>query len=110
MRAALLSAVSAQDIKAMAVAMVTAAKGGDAAAFRVLSPYLFGKPLDGEDAPEAAPKGPLYVEFTRWLRPDGTEITDRDPDYPTELDRSRYDALRQQYENVVQFDARMANA
>jgi hypothetical protein len=111
MRAALLSAVSAQDIKDMACAMVRAAKDGDAACFRVLAPYLFGKPIDSEDAPEDAKKlGPLYVEFTRWLRPDGTEITDRDPDYPTELDRSRYDALRQQYENVVQFDARMANA
>jgi hypothetical protein len=92
-------------------AMVGKAIEGDAAAFRVISPYLFGRPIDAEDAaPDAPPKGSLYVEFTRWLRPDGTEITDRDPDYPTELDRSRYDALRQQYENVVQFDARAANA
>jgi hypothetical protein len=110
MRAALLSAVSAQDIRAMAVSMVKAAKDGDAACFRVLAPYLFGKPLDAEDAPEAAPKGPLYVECTHYIRQDGTEIEFGDADFPTELARRRGDELGKSYENVVQVPGSMANA
>jgi hypothetical protein len=110
MRAALLSAVSAQDIRAMAAAMVTAAKGGDAACFRVLAPYLFGKPLDSEDAPSDAPKSPLYVECTHYIRENGTEIEFGDADFPTELANRRFGELSKSYENVVQIPGSMANA
>jgi len=108
MRAALLSAVSAQDIKAMAVAMVTAAKAGDAASFRVLGGYLFGRPVNAEDAAdEDTPRGSLVVEFTRYIRMDGSEIQHGDSDWPAELEARRARALHG--ETVVRFDGADAN-
>jgi hypothetical protein len=111
MRAALLSAVSAQDIRDMARAMVTAAKAGDAASFRVLGGYLFGRPVNAEeaDAEDAPPRGSIVVEFTRYIRPDGSEIQHGDADWPAELEARRAKALHGEYETVVRFDGADAN-
>jgi hypothetical protein len=91
-------------------AMVGKAIEGDSAAFRVISPYLFGRPIDAEDAPEAAtPRGSIVVEFTRYIRPDGSEIQHGDADWPAELERKRAKALHGEYETVVRFDGADAN-
>jgi hypothetical protein len=65
LRSALLDAITSEDICSMVRSMVERAKSSDAVAFRVISPYLFGKPIeahrleDGEDG--GTEKGPILI-------------------------------------------------
>jgi len=108
LRTALLDAVSFKDVSAMVAAMIRKAKEGDAACFRVLSPYLFGKPTDapkGDEEDEGTAKGPIVVQFETFVRLDGSEIQPHDPDWPEEIVRER--AARR---NVITFPGEDAGA
>lgn len=48
LRAALIGAVSVDDMKAITRGLVDRAKGGDVEALRVLLPYLLGRPIEAD--------------------------------------------------------------
>lgn len=74
LRGALLDAVTKKDLRQMVKAVVAKAKQGDAAAFRVIAPYLLGRPLLAEQVSEPEEsRGPLVIVY-------GDEEGDQDED------------------------------
>lgn len=69
LRTALLDAVTPEDVAAMLPAMIDKAKSGDSVAFRILAPYLLGRPVEAADreAMELPEKRPIVLQLARPL-------------------------------------------
>ena len=75
LRSALLDAVTPKDVAAMVAAMIGKAKDGDSVAFRVIAPYLFGKPSEATEIEEDGGKV-CEIIVTYADRSDGTSMDD----------------------------------